>query len=307
MGEELAQNDGSVEMDKVENALLKGDLSKLSAEERKDYYRAVCDSVGLNPLTKPFEYIKMNGELTLYAKRDATEQLRKINGVSITDMEKETSDGLIVITAEAEDADGRTDVATGAVSLKGKSGDALANAIMKAETKAKRRVTLSICGLGWIDETEVESIPETETVEVDTETGEIVEQAGKRGELQRPGGNVQNGQPEPDNTDDDDDTDDSNPATDETLSDLRTIAESVAEERGDMDADDVIVKYCNVHGTTPSEVSELVAKDIVDSLSSHYENLVSDKDEDDEASDEDDINDDLPPKEELEGDDSIPF
>ena len=31
--------------------------------------------------------------------------------------------------------------------------------MMKAETKAKRRVTLSICGLGMLDETEVETIP----------------------------------------------------------------------------------------------------------------------------------------------------
>jgi len=30
---------------------------------------------------------------------------------------------------------------------------------MRAETKAKRRVTLSICGLGMLDETEVDSIP----------------------------------------------------------------------------------------------------------------------------------------------------
>jgi hypothetical protein len=34
-----------------------------------------------------------------------------------------------------------------------------ANTILKAITKAKRRVTLSICGLGWLDETEVEDIP----------------------------------------------------------------------------------------------------------------------------------------------------
>lgn len=38
-------------------------------------------------------------------------------------------------------------------------GDALANALMKAGTKSKRRVTLSIAALGWLDETEVETIP----------------------------------------------------------------------------------------------------------------------------------------------------
>src|SRR4029077_13307885 len=49
--------------------------------------------------------------------------------------------------------------ATGAVSIKGLGGQLLANAYMKAETKAKRRGTLSICGLGWMDETEADSIP----------------------------------------------------------------------------------------------------------------------------------------------------
>jgi hypothetical protein len=46
------------------------------------------------------------------------------------------------------------------VSIANVNGEARANAMMKAETKAKRRVTLSICGLGMLDETEVESIPE---------------------------------------------------------------------------------------------------------------------------------------------------
>jgi hypothetical protein len=56
-------------------------------------------------------------------------------------------------------ANGRTDESTGAVPIKGVHGEALANAFLKAETKAKRRVTLSICGLGLLDETELETIP----------------------------------------------------------------------------------------------------------------------------------------------------
>ena len=45
---------------------------------------------------------------------------------------------------------------------------------MKAETKAKRRVTLSICGMGWLDESEIESIPNAKPVPMDLKTGEIV-------------------------------------------------------------------------------------------------------------------------------------
>jgi hypothetical protein len=159
----------------VEDALLDGDLSKLASQQRLDYYEKVCESVGLNPLTKPFEYIRLNGQLTLYATRAAAEQLRKVNGISITDLEETWRDSLCIFRAKAEDAEGRTDVATGAVDTSRSSGQDLANDIMKAETKAKRRVTLSLAGLGWLDETEVSDIPDqaTEEVNVDYNTGEV--------------------------------------------------------------------------------------------------------------------------------------
>jgi len=164
-----------VSVEGVEDALLDGDLSKLNSEQRLDYYEKVCESVGLNPLTKPFEYIRLNGQLTLYATRAAAEQLRKVNGISITDLEETWRDSLCIFRAKAEDAEGRTDVATGAVDTSRSSGQDLANDIMKAETKAKRRVTLSLAGLGWLDETEVSDIPDqaTEEVNVDYNTGEV--------------------------------------------------------------------------------------------------------------------------------------
>jgi len=139
----------------VEAALIGGDLSKLTSEQRVVYYNRVCESVGLNPLTKPFEYITLNGKLTLYARRDCTDQLRSLHRVSVTIKSREKSDDLYIVTAVASTPDGRTDEAIGAVAAGGR-GEALANALMKAETKAKRRVTLSICGLGWLDETEIE-------------------------------------------------------------------------------------------------------------------------------------------------------
>ena len=159
----------------VEDALLKGDLSNLSPQQRLDYYEKVCESVGLNPFTKPFEYIWLNGDLTLYAKRDAAEQLRKIHNISITDMDETWRDDILVVRAYAQTGEGRTDVATGAVDTSYSDGQDLANDIMKAETKAKRRVTLSLAGLGWLDETEISDIPDqaTEEVDVDYDTGEI--------------------------------------------------------------------------------------------------------------------------------------
>lgn len=158
----------------IEAALIQGDLKGLSPEQRVSYYKSVCESVGLNPLTKPFEYITLNGKLTLYAKRDATDQLRTLKGVSITIPSREVLGEVYVVTARAKDKDGREDESTGAVCITGLKGEALANAYMKAETKAKRRVTLSVCGLGLLDESEVESIPGAKGEPVQT-TAEVVQ------------------------------------------------------------------------------------------------------------------------------------
>ena len=54
----------------------------------------------------------------------------------------------------------------GAVNIAGLKGEAYANAIMKAETKAKRRATLDLLGLGVLDESEADSIPNATTVAI---------------------------------------------------------------------------------------------------------------------------------------------
>ncbi|HEY8415654.1 MAG TPA: hypothetical protein VIK99_07780 [Thermaerobacter sp.] len=161
----------------IEKVVVEGDLSRLTPAERVAYYRRVCESLGLNPYTKPFDYIQLNGKLVLYARKDATEQLRKRDGISIQIVAREflSNLGIYAVTARATAKDGRVDESIGAVHVAGLKGEALANALMKAETKAKRRVTLSICGLGWLDESEIADIPEARPVSVDHETGEIID------------------------------------------------------------------------------------------------------------------------------------
>lgn len=143
----------------MEAVIMNGDLSKLqTAEQRMLYVKRICESLGLNWMTQPFKYITLNNKLTLYATRDAAEQLRKVNGISIEILERTVLNGVYVVRARATDRTGRVDESTGAVALGQSTGDDLANKYMKAETKAKRRVTLSICGLGFLDELEVESV-----------------------------------------------------------------------------------------------------------------------------------------------------
>ncbi len=154
----------TTQINAIEKALIHGDLSSLSEIDRLSYYNKVCDSLNLNPLTKPFDYIKLNNKLTLYATKSCTEQLRQIHNISLTISSREKIDSVYVVTAKAKTRDGREDESTGVVNTENLKGEALSNAMMKAETKAKRRVTLSICGLAMLDESEKDSITQTRNV-----------------------------------------------------------------------------------------------------------------------------------------------
>ena len=158
----------------LEQVLIGGDLSKLSPAQRVQYYKRTCESLGLNPLTRPFDYITLNNKLTLYAKKDATDQLRSIKGVSIDDVDLQDIGDTFVVKVKGHDTTGRSDVEIGVVRKSDMQGN-VANAQMKAVTKAKRRLTLSLCGLGWLDETEVETIPDAKTITV-SESGDIIEE-----------------------------------------------------------------------------------------------------------------------------------
>jgi hypothetical protein len=52
----------------IERVITQGDLAKMSAQERVAFYWRTCESLGLNPLTRPFEFINLNGKLTMYAE-----------------------------------------------------------------------------------------------------------------------------------------------------------------------------------------------------------------------------------------------
>ena len=147
------------EQTQIEQVLVAGDLAKLTGDQRLAYYQRLCETLGLNPLTQPFQYLQLSGKLVLYATKSCTEQLRQLHGVSITGITSAQVGDVYIVTATASDKNGRTDCATGAVAIAGLKGDALANGLMKAESKAKRRLTLSLCGLGMLDETEIETIP----------------------------------------------------------------------------------------------------------------------------------------------------
>lgn len=137
-----------------EKVVIGNDLSTLTPQERYEYYNRLCDALGLNAITRPFEYIKLNNKLTLYATKECSNQLRKLYEISIEVAKVEVVGKNLLVWARAILPSGRYDTDCGSVPNSGNAND-----IMKCMTKAKRRVTLSICGLGQLDETEIETIP----------------------------------------------------------------------------------------------------------------------------------------------------
>lgn len=143
------------EVEALRRLIISGDLSKLSPAQQDQYYISLCDAMGVDWRMKPFEYITLDGKLVLYGRSNLAEQLRNNRRINIGITERKQVGDVYMVIARAE-MNGRFDEASGVVDIRGKSGSVLANLIMKAETKAKRRVTLSICGAGMLDETEIE-------------------------------------------------------------------------------------------------------------------------------------------------------
>lgn len=143
----------------IDSIVLRGDLSGLGPGERARFYVQMCEGLGLNPHAQPFAFLRLNGKEVLYATRGATDQLAAMHRVN-----REIIDGpkvidlagtkLVYAVCRASLPNGRVETATATVPL----ADPV-NVLMKAETKAKRRATLSILGLGVLDELEIETIP----------------------------------------------------------------------------------------------------------------------------------------------------
>lgn len=136
-----------------------GDCSKLTPAQKTAYFVSRCEAAGLDPRAQPFAFVRLNGKEVLYAQKAAADQLASKHGVRLQIVSQATEDGIRIVTVRAEARDGRVTEEIGALPIKGLTGEALSNALMKCVTKAKRRAILSLCGLGMLDESEVESIP----------------------------------------------------------------------------------------------------------------------------------------------------
>jgi len=168
-GQALAQIDTTA----LNSLILKGDLGGLTETQRVQYYHAICSRLGLDPVTQPFQFVKFNGMLRLYCDKGGTQQLVKNYNISFKVTARETIGTIRNVYIHAWMPNGRETDEIGSVNLQGLQGAELANGYMKADTKAKRRATLSILGLGMLDESELDGVtgsskPGRKEVDADT-------------------------------------------------------------------------------------------------------------------------------------------
>lgn len=161
----------------VESLALRGDISGLSPTDRVRYYLKTCADLKLNPSAQPFAFLRLNGKEVMYPTRGATDQLAAIHGINreIIDGPKAVDlAGAKVLLAVCRATLGhRVETATAAVPLP-TGAENICNALMKVETKARRRATLSILGLALLDETELETIPSKDKVDLGAPSSEDI-------------------------------------------------------------------------------------------------------------------------------------
>ncbi len=164
----LSKNEG------LEKVLFESDLANLNSKERIAYVQEFCNSLGLNFLSRPFDFIKFQGKVVLYANKGCAEQLRSVHKISVKVMDRQTIEGIHIVTVRAWNGL-REDESSGAVPISNLKGIDLANALMKAETKAKRRATLSICSLNILDESEIDHLHAYTKMKLNYDSGEFDE------------------------------------------------------------------------------------------------------------------------------------
>ena len=152
----------------LERLVIGGDLGALTPAQRLAYYRHRCEAIGLDAGARPFQYLALQGKLTLYADKGCAQQLASQRGLSFVVTARERLDGDVYeVRGRVTGGDGRMTEDVGAVYVGRLTGEVLANALMKAHTKAFRRTVLAHCGLGMLDESEVDSIRDAVRVNAD--------------------------------------------------------------------------------------------------------------------------------------------
>lgn len=169
--------------EQLDSLLMTGDITQIPVAVRPRYLWRLAEKLGLNPLTRPFDFIKTaDGKVVVYANRTASDQIRKNEEIttevvyaghlllghwmelfSPSPPPRDPSVYQVIVKVSSKKTPDRTEFATGCVGIDGLMNEAKANAVMKCWTKATRRGTLSYAGLGFPDESETDSFAARES------------------------------------------------------------------------------------------------------------------------------------------------
>lgn len=134
------------------------DTSGLKPEHRGALLNELARALRLNPLTKPVIFLKTGQGESIYVTRQGADQIAarlRLNRETVEgpDIRKVGNVDVAFCKVRVSAPDGRFETSTATLP----AGD-FAMVLMKVETKAKRRATLSLAGLGMLSEEDAEEM-----------------------------------------------------------------------------------------------------------------------------------------------------
>jgi hypothetical protein len=143
-------------------------LNELNQDQRNEYYLAACKYFGVPPELNVLRLTYVDNQngpanLVLCATKGATDIIRNNLKISVKGLTDKQVNGSYVVTATGENKDGRQEMSFGSFYIDGLKGKDLDIAIMTAQTRALKRMTLQFAGGGLADESEVDMIATTAT------------------------------------------------------------------------------------------------------------------------------------------------
>lgn len=166
-----------------------GDISHLSNSERRALLAKLTNYLHLNPHTQNFIIFKdPNGRYRIYATKECCNQLKHNLGINMWVSDPVFGPDsklpiLVSVKANGTNKHGRSGEDIGSVSLVNVPPEEYSNHVMFAVTKAKRRLTLDLSGLGVLSDVEVYDIKGCEIIDTNKPDEAIIQNDIKSSEL----------------------------------------------------------------------------------------------------------------------------
>jgi len=127
-----------------------GDVRALAPADRVALLRQLVDEASLAwGASPPVILVSTDGKLVPYVTKSGADQLAKLQGASVVDLQLADTGTVVDATARARAADGRTNTDVGSCEYDPDVPKTRARARMVAATRARRRVILGLLGSGF--------------------------------------------------------------------------------------------------------------------------------------------------------------